>query len=1413
MDGPAQTRSPPTPGRSRTGSTNVSPMSIANKIKQDSASKRNKQNLVLSTSFNSTRKIDNTSPSPTSPLEDRRTANNVNKMLMSVKAEVLRLEQELAVAKRKRENTEKLRDTTETNIYSGTYSTEHLQKHSMRIRTNTQIREYDKTIKKLEKEIQELTKQFEAAKTAAGNDKLIGNESVSIGYLENLSKNRGTRSADHTMSSFQNSTDHSTDADASANSTVLTFDTLSRSRSHTPINATIESGTWKISECMQNLKDTHASSDFILQQSNRLVELLLQFPELRDGLILTSFLQAIQDLLLRDDKVISASAYRICRYLINGEASIKELIKLRLDVFIIMSLTKDNDNIMEREQAIKLIRAFSEHRTGVTKGVVQALISCIEKSDDNIRNIALETLLELCFQLPQVVSECGGTRVLEGLLQDYSSFSLASLILDTVLDLMATHSTRKYFLNDFNICVLATVFSDFNGKDSISTERLQNSAVLISRALRNDNGLMLFCMDNFKPIKELLAFIEVPICSQYLIDIFLDVLHIKYHHPTQGRNSIDNRKPSEFLHESSTYNQRLILLISILEQCKFTSLLSKFIDTGNTNDFKGKLVDKTRYLLAEYINMRNNLIRERDCTSYKSASTDQWKVYQDSFKFDKMIQEMNKGRNTLGVQEIDYNDKLREYSKKVKDNIISGDIDDLIFRKMIYDTKVLQTKDFTLWNWNIIQELLEGPLMNPKQLDELVRSTKFIRRLLVFYRPLRLRFSDVNQGSKLSQKFVQVGCSFFKMLTSNSEGMKILTDDTKIIPQLASLVFKAIEEGSNRNIFNENSLRTKIIPGYFKFIGVLTESKNGISVLMRWNFFTVIYKMFQFDSRIGLKCLLYTLPELDLRFSSHCRNILGRALVVSNENVRMRATRLLGYHLKQTLHNSVGDSRSTDENLKMQRYLMEMLTRQLYDLSPYVVALADQALYEFIAEGDKSLELETSLRTILNQMVFISSPILFELLSRPYGFHLLNEINFIEIERASWLKTKNREYVDTIELFLKNNVYFKKNEQTDYHMDNGGNKLPLHLYQSLAKTEDGITLLSQSGDLVKFMNTIKKYVSEGMRNENPDDVLNIKAAIWCCGFIGSTELGIGLLDNYSLVEDILQISYNTSITKVRFTAFYALGLISSTREGCEILDEMGWNCTLDVQYDPLGITLPDRLDKFLSYPEKEWIIQKTYQNELVTFNKINGKIIGDVVPVKFDLDHLLSEKNIIESTIPAEKSADDSILAIERHAKSSEELVHSASRNSLRERSRASTISSVLYANVDSNIVDTIMDSISKLGNHILSNAAIKTITDINNKHGPALFESETMFLKVLDMLEKFRFKPQVRKFLCELFINPRALDGIIRHDRKLHAKSTSHQPALEGTLSGGNENGNHDHGHGLDNIPSSISMPSSPLS
>ena len=439
---------------------------------------------------------------------------------------------------------------------------------------------------------------------------------------------------------------------------------------------------------------------------------------------------------------------------------------------------------------------------------------------------------------------------------------------------------------------------------------------------------------------------------------------------------------------------------------------------------------------------------------------------------------------------------------------------------------------------------------------------------------------------------------------------------------------------------------------------------------------------------------------------------------------------------------------------------MEMLTRQLYDLSPSVVAVADQALYECIVAGNGSEELGTSFRMFLNQMVFIRSPILFELLSRPYGFQLLNEINFVKEERDSWLSKKNIEYVHIVEEFLKKNESINAKSLTFQQKS----RLPLHFYESLTKTEDGILLLSQTGDLVTFMNVIKKYVNgNNMATvENAKEILDLKAALWCVGFIGSTELGIGLLDNYSLVEDIIEVAYNASVTSVRFTAFYVLGLISMTREGCEILDEMGWNCCVSVQDEPIGIALPNRLDRFLSYNEHKWSAFGEYSDEMIVFNKSDGDLIEKCLPIEFDLDKLLKEKDTAENPLNEKiitNKYDNDIT--------SQTITVSGENSSLFANEGLSSPYVTQYRNDDDSIESKVLHIVSQLGNHILSNHAVKEITEINNKYGPRLFENEKMLFKVFNMMSKYRFNPHVRKCLCGLFINNRALENVIRHDNK----------------------------------------------
>ena len=54
-------------------------------------------------------------------------------------------------------------------------------------------------------------------------------------------------------------------------------------------------------------------------------------------------------------------------------------------------------------------------------------------------------------------------------------------------------------------------------------------------------------------------------------------------------------------------------------------------------------------------------------------------------------------------------------------------------------------KDHIKWNFDTLQELIEGPLLNPKRMEEAIKVSRFIRRLMSFFHPFSHRFSDMKR--------------------------------------------------------------------------------------------------------------------------------------------------------------------------------------------------------------------------------------------------------------------------------------------------------------------------------------------------------------------------------------------------------------------------------------------------------------------------------------------------------------------------------------------------------------------------------------------------------------------------------------------------------------------------------------------
>ena len=110
-------------------------------------------------------------------------------------------------------------------------------------------------------------------------------------------------------------------------------------------------------------------------------------------------------------------------------------------------------------------------------------------------------------------------------------------------------------------------------------------------------------------------------------------------------------------------------------------------------------------------------------------------------------------------------------------------IDEATFRNLLLDTQVLNTVNYSKWKWDLIHRIIEGPLQNPKRLDEAMKGSKFIKRLIAFYRPFKYRYSTI-RNSKPNQRYIRTACLLLRTMIQQPEGVKYLAEN-KMVRQIA----------------------------------------------------------------------------------------------------------------------------------------------------------------------------------------------------------------------------------------------------------------------------------------------------------------------------------------------------------------------------------------------------------------------------------------------------------------------------------------------------------------------------------------------------------------------------------------------------------------------------------------------------
>ena len=290
-----------------------------------------------------------------------------------------------------------------------------------------------------------------------------------------------------------------------------------------------ESPTYILSEILQALELEDMQPDHYVERANRLVDLFKRYPTLKYDLAWPIFGLRVQTMLLSDSREVVAAGYRVTRHAIADRKSLQTIRDLNTDYLVVLSLVKDGKANIEREQALKFVRAFTGVKGGVhelSRGVVRTIVAVAEHHEDRLRNMSLLTISEILVQNPALVMACGGIAPLADSLVE-GTYHGSSSVVAAFLYLEDKPSRREYLQSGYEIQGAFTPFTD----PSIGhghEERLRSCAQLVSSILKTWPGVFAVARQDFSAVRSLLLSLQYPstLARDLILDLLFDILHI-----------------------------------------------------------------------------------------------------------------------------------------------------------------------------------------------------------------------------------------------------------------------------------------------------------------------------------------------------------------------------------------------------------------------------------------------------------------------------------------------------------------------------------------------------------------------------------------------------------------------------------------------------------------------------------------------------------------------------------------------------------------------------------------------------------------------------------------------------------------------------------------------------------------------
>lgn len=1065
----------------------------------------------------------------------------------------------------------------------------------------------------------------------------------------------------------------------------------------------------------EHLPDEYEGSDSIVELMNSLADLLQRSMRTRCELGIDRILVAAVPYLGPGVPTQTrAAAYRLVRHsLVVSDTPLSTAwCSFGLDIYIMRSLLRDRSCLFEREQALKLIRAVLElpffglcgvdgpsTNTVISEGTVRAIVAAAESVDDPMRQVYIQTLAELAlFDLPSLLRANGLGTILHSLVD--GAQEIAPEIIKILLFLTDRPTTRCYFRRNTDLEYALSGFTDLPTYDAASqVEVLQTSANIVGVMLRSWTGLFYLCMNRRRAIVSLITAMKVSSTEvqesiiQMLIDVFdvsLGIERMKQRDRAQAqsdlpelgaaeRRNLPSRTAREMSyvqrernrHRITLIDQYLSILLIVFVESGLVDALVHILQNSSATSrsatlLMGTLLQMGNRVLPQNYNVSINQLpelfasasqfnnpnrRNKAVTALSAVSSASAFLHRQS----QLSEQRFIGRSRS--KSLSEGPAMRPQRQGEAGKMLQGlNIDDATFRSQIVETQVLNTRDATKWNVSILMSLLQGPLLNPRRLDEAMRGTKLLKRLLAFFHPFALRYSDL-PATPPNKVFTRIGCTLLTTLIATPDGLRFIAEDVllreiydafhQIVPTASDAVSPTVDP-----IFAKSRVTSTLSQGYFEMIGTLSASSEGVSLLARFNIWSAMYRLCQSQSRDDIVRVM--IEKLDFTLEGHPRVLLGWVLTAGSRPLRTFATELLIKLIRKS--PSPGE------------WMISLLLTQLCDPAASIRNIA-VAVVQDICHYPQILETVVSLRPTLDHLGEIGHELLLHFLSTPGGVRYLLEGDYIDREMDEWFNERSQRYSVQMEVSLARAFSIYRNKLDPCLDEVFSGVPPLHFYGELVKTAEGCEVLNQKGHFLEFAHFIRQHGMEGSDGE----ILNkLKSILWTVGNIGATAGGFPFLEQDGTIATIVDIAEHSPVLTIRGTCFYVISLISTTRQGAELLYDYGWQSLCTTFGLPLGICVPQNIDSFLHI--EEW----------------------DTVGI--------TSENAYSALTPPHSSLHQSILA-----------------------------------------------SISNLGNSILTNKAAKTLSRLRHRHRSA-FSDIRLFARVLELLNGFKFRHGVRRFVWELF-------------------------------------------------------------